>query len=77
MCLPFALSSACYVFAKVLHPFAKSWRDIGIKAIICIDDGIAPFRSFELAKIASELAKNDSTGFIIDVEKSDFNPKTK
>ena len=36
-------------------------------------------RSFELAKTAGELVKNDlvSTGFVINVEKSDFNPKTK
>ena len=35
--------------------------------------------SFELAKTAGELVKNDlvSTGFVINVEKSDFNPKTK
>ena len=36
-------------------------------------------RSFELAKTAGELVKNDlvSTGFVINVEKSDFTPKTK
>ena len=37
------------------------------------------FRSFELAKTAGEQVKNDlvSTGFVINVERSDFNPKTK
>ena len=36
-------------------------------------------RSFELAKTAGELVKNDlvSTGFVINVEKSDFTPKQK
>ena len=77
--LPFGLSSACYVFTKVLRPFTKRWRGIGIKAIIYIDDGIAASRSFELAKTAGELIKNDlvSAGFVINSEKSDFNPKTK
>ena len=77
--LPFGLSSACYVFTKVLHPFTKRWRGIGIKAIIYIDDGIAATRSFEIAKTAGELVKKDlvSAGFVINVEKSDLNPKTK
>ena len=77
--LPFGLSSACYVFTKVLRPFTKRWRGIGIRAIIYIDDGIPASRSFELAKTAGELVKNDlvSAGFVINVEKSDFNPKTK
>ena len=48
--LPFGLSSACYVFTKVLRPFTKRWRGIGIKAIIYIDDGVVASRSFELAK---------------------------
>ena len=57
--LPFGLSSACNVFTKVLRPFTKRWRGIGIKAIICIDDGIAGSRSFEFVKTAAELIKND------------------
>ena len=59
--------------------FYKGWRGIGIKAIIYIVDGIAEYRSLELAKTASKLVKNDlaSTGFVINVKKSDFNPKTK
>ena len=52
---------------------------ISIKAIIYIDDGIAASRSFELAKTTGKLVKNDlvSAGLVINVEKSDFNPKTK
>ena len=68
--LRFGLSSACYL---------KHWRGIDIKAIIFIDDGIVATLSFKLAKTASEVVKNDrfSAGFVINVEKSDFNPKTK
>ena len=79
--LPFGLSSACYVFTKVLCPITERWRGFGfgIKAIINIDDGIAASRSFELAKTAGELIKNDlvSAGFVVNAEKSDFNLKTK
>ena len=38
--LPFGLSSACYIFTKILRPFVKKWRSEGIKSIIFIDDGI-------------------------------------
>ena len=77
--LPFSLSSACYVFTKVLRPFTKRWRGIGIKAIIYIDDGIVASRSFQLAKTTGKLIKNDlvSAGFVINAEKSDFYPKTR
>ena len=79
MDLPFILSSACYVFTKVLCPFTKRWRGIDIEVIVYTDDGIAASRSFEVAKTAGELIKNDlvSEGFVINAEKSDFNPKTK
>ena len=79
----YVLHSVCHqhvtFFTKVLRPFTRRWRGIGIKAIIYIDDGIAASCSFELCKTAGELIKNDlvSTGFIINVEKSDFNPKIK
>ena len=55
------------------------WRGIDIKAIIYINDGIAAPRSFKLAKNAGQLIKSDlvSAGFVINAEKSDFNPKTK
>ena len=77
--LPFGLSSACYVFTKVLHPFTKRWRGIGIEAIIYINGGIPASRSLEPAKTAGELIKNDLVfvEFVINAEKSDFNPKTK
>ena len=72
--LPFRLASACYIMS-----FTKRWRGRGIKAIIYIDDVIAVFRGFEIAKSVSELVRNDllSAGFVINNEKSDFSLKTK
>ena len=77
--LPFGLSSACYVFTKVLFSLPMRWGGIDIKAIIYIKDGIAASRSFKLAKTAGQLIKSDlvSAGFVSNAEKSDFNPKTK
>ena len=48
-------------------------------AIIYINEGIRASCCFELAKTAGKLIKNDlvSAGFLINAEKSDFNPKTK
>ena len=73
--LPFALTSS----TKVLWPFSKQSRGRGIKAIIYIDDRIAALRGFEVTKSVSKLVINDflSFGFVINNEKSDFNPKTK
>jgi len=38
--LPFGLSSACYLFTKLLWPLIRLWRGRGLKAIIYLDDGI-------------------------------------
>ena len=38
--LPFGLSTACYVFTKLLRPLVKRWRSQGRRAVIYIDDGI-------------------------------------
>ena len=75
--LPFGLALACYVFTNVLRPLTKRWRGRGIKTIIYIDDDITTFLGFEIAKSVSELVINDllSAGFVIDNEKSNFNPK--
>ena len=67
--LSLGLSSACYVFTKVQRPFINRWRSKGIKAIIYIDDGIAEFRTFELAKSAA--------GFVINEDQSNFIPQNK
>ena len=77
--LPFGMSSACYVFTRVLRPFAKRWGAIGVKAINYIDDGVATSSGFELAKTAGKLVGNDlvSAGFVIDSRKRDFDPKAK
>ena len=36
----FGLSTACYVFTKVLRPLVKRWRFKGIRCLVYIDDGI-------------------------------------
>ena len=65
-----------YKSSSTLH---KRIEGRGIKAIIYIDDNIAAFRGFGIAKSVIELVRHDvlSGGFVINNEKNDFSPKTK
>ena len=38
--LPFGLSTACYIFTKLLRPLVKYWRGQGIRIVVYLDDGI-------------------------------------
>ena len=38
--LPFGLSTACYIFMKLMRPLVRLWRGRGLKAIVYLDDGI-------------------------------------
>lgn len=75
--LPFGLSTACYVFTKVLRPLVKRWRSKGIRCLVYIDDGICAEESKEqcsaaMSTIVSDL---DRAGFILNAQKSRFEPQ--
>ena len=55
--LPFGLSSACYLFTKLLRPLIRLWRGRGLKAIICLDDGIVAVQGKDRALRESALVK--------------------
>ena len=38
--LPFGLSSAPYVFTKMMQPLVRLWRSQGLKSVVYLDDGI-------------------------------------
>ena len=38
--LPFGLSTACYIFTKLMRPLVRYWRGRGLKAIVYLDDSI-------------------------------------
>ena len=75
--LPFGISSACFVFTKVLRPLTKKWRSSGIRSIIYIDDGINGGKSYSQAKQFAAIVHNDlkQAGFVVNIQKSDFEPK--
>lgn len=39
--LPFGLSTACFVFTKLLRPLVTRWQSMGHVSLVYIDDGIS------------------------------------
>ena len=69
--LPFGLSSAPYLFTKLLRPVITSWRCKGIPMVIFLDDGLGGGASKMKAKINSLTVH---AGFVINEEKSIWEP---
>ena len=73
---PFGLSTACYLFTKMMRPLIRYWRGRGLKAIVYLDDGIVAVRGRQEALVESVRVQQDieNAGFVIDVEKSTWEP---
>ena len=76
--LPFGVSTAAYIFTKVLRHIVKYWRSQGIRIILYLDDGFAVAKNPELAANIAFQVKQDllDFGFLISEEKSDWTPKS-
>ena len=61
--LPFGISSAPYLFTKILKPLVKKWRSEGKSIVVFLDDGLGSAAGY----IHSDLLKS---GFISNEEKS-------
>jgi hypothetical protein len=74
--LPFGLSTACYVFTKLLRPLVKRWRARGIRAVVYIDDGICAASSTQKAEQHSAVLQADleRAGFVLNIKKSRLAP---
>ena len=74
--LLFGLSTACYVFTKLLRPLVKHWRSKGIRAIVYIDDGICAASSIQEAEWHSAVLQEDleGAGFVLNLSKSRLAP---
>lgn len=59
--LPFGLTSAPYIFTKVMRQLVKFWRGRGHLALMYLDDGIGGNLSFQSAKNISVQVRNDLT----------------
>ena len=74
--LTFGLSTAPYIFTKLLRPLIKLWRAGGLNCVVHLDDGIAFENSFEQASLASHHMKGDleAAGFVVNDQKSTWTP---
>ena len=72
--LPFSLSSAPFIFTKLLKPLETLWRSHGIPVAIFFDDGVGAGQSVEVANHNSSVVRSDlaHAGFQISHEKSDY-----
>ena len=70
--LPFGLSTACYVFTKLLRPLVKRWRFAGLRVILYIDDGFCVGSTAAECGRGKEVILNDldRAGFVLNFEKS-------
>ena len=75
--LPFGLSSACYVFTKLMRPLVARWRSMGHVSLVYIDDGISGVADRTSAKAASIIQRKDllSSGLKVNEAKSDWEPR--
>jgi len=70
--LPFGLSSACYLFTKLMRPLVRYWWGRGLKAIIYINDDIILVKGEVEATTESRKVEEDlkHADFIVSIEKS-------
>ena len=75
--LPFGISTAGFIFTKLLRVLVQHWRSMGIKIILYLDDGILAADTPEACKRASEKVRSDlnDLGFLLADEKCVWEPK--
>ena len=76
--LPFGLTSAGYIFTKLLRVLITHWRRQGIKVVVFFDDALGAGYSFEEAFQHSATVRMTliKAGFIPNIEKSQWYPVT-
>ncbi len=70
--LPFGLSTAPYIFTKLLRPLVKLWRSRGFHSLVYLDDGLGLEETYEKAEYAAHHTRGDlfAAGFVVAEEKS-------
>ena len=74
--LPFGLTSAPYIFTKLMRPLVKFWRFNGIKIVVYIDDGCGAAHPLEVATAQSQTVRYSlrDAGFVVNSTKSIWAP---
>ena len=78
--LPFGLSTAPFVFTKLLKALIKSWRSQGIPIVVFLDDGLgggptqrqAKTQSLTVLSVHADLLK---CGFLVNEDKRQWTPR--
>ena len=74
--LPFGLSSAPYIFTKLLRPLVGHWRGKGIPILVYLDDGLGSNSELSDCSNQALTVKQDlkCSGLVINLTKSQFDP---
>ncbi|XP_071133514.1 uncharacterized protein [Mytilus edulis] len=77
--LVFGLASSPYLFTKCLRSMVKYWRQNSIDIVLYLDDGFGMASDYELCRKDSDFVKKslEEAGFLVNVEKSVFEPTQK
>ena len=72
---PFELSSAPYIFTKLLRPLIRHWRSLGIHSTIFLDDN-KDMQKFETSARHAQIVRSDVSrpGLVATDEKSVWVP---
>ena len=74
--LPFGLSTAGYIFSKVMREVVKYWRSQGFRIVMYLDDGIGGSSSLTDAEMVCARIQADLNrlGFLVAIEKCQWEP---
>ena len=74
--LPFGLSSAPYIFSKVVRVLIKYWRSYADRFTVYLDDGLGSAQVFDRCSAASVLVKSTLkfSGFLVNESKCIWQP---
>ncbi|MCG7877889.1 MAG: reverse transcriptase domain-containing protein, partial [Candidatus Thiodiazotropha endolucinida] len=77
--LPFGISTAGFIFTKLLKVPLKKWRSEGHKVILFLDDGLGGGSSYQRAYESGQYIRHDlfQFGFLISEEKCQWVPSQK
>ena len=75
--MPFGLSSAGFVFTKLLRVLIKHWRRQSLKVLAFFDDGLGTTATFEEGLIHSQMVKTDllNAGYVPNKTKCSWLPR--
>ena len=74
--LPFGLTSAPFIFTKIVRALVKFWRSQGVRICVFIDDGLGTKEGYSLTKMDAKLVRESLglSGFVANHEKSHWDP---